>query len=216
MRKCFTANFKFLTQTHYSRKKIPSFLFTVTGSCSGGAMEQPELLPTLLEPEQEQVSILVGAKAKQYCSQLVPLSIILLSIFEEFCTRATRPIIFATCALKVRPHGQQFSHTTLYKKVVRHKTCRGHAKSCCVTNVRTSTILQRKKWQKYVQITSHSTQHVCETIMLHEFLLKWTDIWRFTILVAQHKMSHNTRRPYRPHYHDTFYVAQPCCTKLYN
>ncbi len=54
--------------------------------------------------------------------------------------------------LKVRPHGQQFSHTTLYNEVVRYKTCRGHAKSCCATNVHTSTIffinlerLQRKK-----------------------------------------------------------------------
>ncbi len=46
--------------------------------------------------------------------------------------------------------------------------------------------LQRKKWQKYVQIMSDSTQHPCEIIMSHEFLLKWTDIWRFTILVAQH------------------------------
>ncbi len=61
---------------------------------------------------------------------------------------------------------------------------------------------------------SDSTQHLCEIIMSHEFLLKWTDIWRFMILVAQHKMSHDTRRPYHPHYHnhDTFYVAQPCCT----
>ncbi len=125
-------------------------------------------------------------------------------------------------SLKVRPQGQQFSHTTLYNKVVRHKTCHGHAKSCCATNVHTTTIffinlarLWRKKWQKYVQITSESTQYLCETIMSHKFLLKWTDIWLFTILVAQHKMSHDTRRPYRPHYYDTFYVAQPC-TKSYD
>ncbi len=104
-----------------------------------------------------------------------------------------------TEGVKVRPSGQQFSHTTLYEKVVRHKTCCGHAKSCCATNVHTSTIfflinlarLQRKKWQKYVQITSDRTQHLCETIMSHEFLLN---------LVAQHKMSHDTRRPYRPRY----------------
>ncbi len=44
-------------------------------------------------------------------------------------------------AIKVHPQGQQFSHTTLYNKVVRHKTCRGHAKSCCVANVHTTTIL---------------------------------------------------------------------------
>ncbi len=120
-------------------------------------------------------------------------------------------ICSATCRVKARPHGQQFSHTTSYNKVVRHKTCRGHAKSCCATNIHTSTIffinlarLQRKKWQKYVQITSDSTKHLCETIMLQEFLLKWTDIWRFTILVVQHKMSHNTHHPYCPHYHDTF------------
>ncbi len=126
-------------------------------------------------------------------------------------------------SVKVRPHGQQFGHTTLYNKVVRHKTYRGHAKSCCATNVHLSTIffinlaqLQREKWQKYVQITTDSTQHLWETIMSHKFLLKWTDIWRFTILVAQPKMSHDTRRPYRPHYHDTFYVAQPCCTKFYD
>ncbi len=77
--------------------------------------------------------------------------------------------------------------------------------------------LQRKKWQKYVQITSNST-HLCETIMSHEFLLKWTDIWWFAILVAQYKMSHDTRHPYRPYYHNhnTFYVAQPCCTKSHN
>ncbi len=61
--------------------------------------------------------------------------------------------------IKVRPHGQQFSRTTRYNKVVRHKTCRGHAKSCA-TNVHTSTIffinlvrLQRKKITKNVQIT---------------------------------------------------------------
>ncbi len=126
--------------------------------------------------------------------------------------------------VKVRPHGQQFSHTTLYKKVVRDKTCCGHAKSCA-TNVHTSTIffinlarLQCKKWQRYVQITSDSTQHLCEIIMSYKFLLKWTDIWRFTVLVAQHKMSHDTRRPYGRHYHDhdTFYVARPCCTKSYD
>ncbi len=127
--------------------------------------------------------------------------------------------------VKVRPHGQQFGYTTLYNKVVRHKTCCKHAKSCCATNVHTSTIffinlaqLQRQKWRKYVQITSDSTQHLCETIMSYEFLLKWTDIWRFTILVAQPKMSHDTRRPHRPHYHnhDTFYVAQPSGTKSYD
>ncbi len=84
-----------------------------------------------------------------------------------------------THKVKVRPLRQQFSHTTLYNKVVRHKTCRDHAKSCCATNVHISTIffinlawLQRKKWQKYVQITSDSTQNLCETIMSHEFLLK--------------------------------------------
>ncbi len=33
-------------------------------------------------------------------------------------------------------------------------------------------------------------------------------------IVAQHKMSHDTGRPYRPHYHDAFYVAQPCCTNV--
>ncbi len=64
---------------------------------------------------------------------------------------------------------------------------------------------------------SDSTKHLCETILSHKFFLKWTDIWRFTILVAQHKMSHNTHRPYRPHYHNyMFYVAQPCCTKSYD
>ncbi len=127
--------------------------------------------------------------------------------------------------IKVHPHGQQFSHTTLYNKVVRHKMFRGYAKSCCATNVHTYTIffinlarLQSKKWQKYVQIMSDSTQHLCETIMSHEFLLKWTDIWWFTILVALHKMSHDIRRPYRLHYrnHYTFYVAQPCGTKSYD
>ncbi len=75
--------------------------------------------------------------------------------------------------------------------------------------------LQRQKWRKYVQITSDSIQHLCETIMSHEFLLKWTDIWRFTILVAQPKMSHDTRRPYHSHYHDTFYIARPCCDTFY-
>ncbi len=35
--------------------------------------------------------------------------------------------------------------------------------------------------------------------MSHEFLLKWTDIWRFTILVAQHKMSHDTHVAHTVH-----------------
>ncbi len=42
--------------------------------------------------------------------------------------------------LKVRPHGQKLSRTTWYYMVVRHRTCHGHAKSCCATNVHTSTI----------------------------------------------------------------------------
>ncbi len=42
--------------------------------------------------------------------------------------------------VKVRPYGQQFGHTTLYNKVVRHKMCRGHAKSCFATNVHIFTI----------------------------------------------------------------------------
>ncbi len=45
-----------------------------------------------------------------------------------------------TLPLTVRPHGQKLSHTTLYNEVVRHKTCHGHAKSCCATNVHTTTI----------------------------------------------------------------------------
>ncbi len=44
--------------------------------------------------------------------------------------------------IKVRPHGQQFSYTTLYNKIVRHKMCRGHAKSCA-TNVHTTTIFYK-------------------------------------------------------------------------
>ncbi len=47
-------------------------------------------------------------------------------------------------------------------------------------------LLQREKWRKYVQITSDNIQHLCETIMSHKFLLKWTGIWWFTILVARH------------------------------
>ncbi len=46
-----------------------------------------------------------------------------------------RVVVVVVWTVKVRPHGQQFSRTTLYNKVVRHKTCRGHAKSCCATNV---------------------------------------------------------------------------------
>ncbi len=63
----------------------------------------------------------------------------------------------------MRPHEQQFDHTTLYNKVVRHKMCCKHAKSCCATNVHTSTIFfinlaqqQHQKWRKYVQITSEA------------------------------------------------------------
>ncbi len=43
---------------------------------------------------------------------------------------------------------------------------------------------------------SDSTQHLCETIMSHAFLLKWTGIWQFPILVAQNEMSHDICRPY--------------------
>ncbi len=46
-------------------------------------------------------------------------------------------LMWPTTILKVRPHEQQFSHTTLYNKVVQHKTCHGYAKSCCATNVHT-------------------------------------------------------------------------------
>ncbi len=59
---------------------------------------------------------------------------------------------YLTLHLKVHPHGQQLSYTTLYNKVVQHKTCSGHAKISCATNVHKSTIffinlarLQRKK-----------------------------------------------------------------------
>ncbi len=130
--------------------------------------------------------------------------------------------------LKVRPHGQQFSHTTLYNKVVRHKTCRGHAKSCCATNVHTSTIffinlarLRRKKRQKYFQITSDSTHifviPLCRTnFFWNRPTFGSSRFWSHN-MVTQHKMSHDIRRPYRPHYHEhnMFYVAQPCCTKSY-
>ncbi len=40
----------------------------------------------------------------------------------------------------MRPHGQKFGRTTLYNNDVRHKKCRGRAKSCPTTNVHTSTI----------------------------------------------------------------------------
>ncbi len=47
--------------------------------------------------------------------------------------------IFTLTNLKVRPHGQKFSCTTWYNMVVLHRTFRGHAKSCCATNVHIPT-----------------------------------------------------------------------------
>ncbi len=132
--------------------------------------------------------------------------------------------------VKVRPHGQQFSHTTLYNKVVWHKTCRGYAKSCRATNLHTSTIflkinlarLQRKNDKnmfKLCQIAHNIfVRPLCRTnFFWNGPTFSGSRSWSLD-MVAQHKMSHDTCRPYRPHYHNhnTFYVAQPCCTKSYD
>ncbi len=47
----------------------------------GRATEQPEFVSILLEPEQEQVPILFGARAKRHCFKVVALSAIFFGLF---------------------------------------------------------------------------------------------------------------------------------------
>ncbi len=66
--------------------------------------------------------------------------------------------------IKVRLHGQQLGRTTLYNKVVRHKTCHGHVKSCCATNVHASTIFFYKfgataTWKMMKICSNYVRQH---------------------------------------------------------
>ncbi len=92
--------------------------------------------------------------------------------------------------LKVRPRGLQVGHTTLYKKVVWHKTCRGHAKSCA-TNVHISTIF----FYKFGATATWKMMNICSNYVRQHTTSLWDYyVARISFEADQHLAVHDLGR----------------------